>query len=238
MKIKSQWVKNTVQYALSVYHKKNSDQFDFLSFSGKVGSMVIPGTILPKQTETSEFSTQLLFSRTFIDADEGWECIINYQKNDGNPDADFFRVVDNDGTQLFSDSGSAFYSYDGCSTYIFRRLNPLTYHPSTRYWRCRTDLLADAAPRALSKSAASGPLLMTAFMPAGGYRISFAPSAGGKTTVQLFDMLGKLVFSKNVGEITRPVSFTVPEAGMPQTPFIAKFANEKGTVVRKEIPVR
>ncbi len=79
---------------------------------------------------------------------------------------------------------------------------------------------------------------MMTFGTSGDYRISLQPAGGGKTTVQLFDLLGRLIFAKTIDEITRLTSFTIPESGMPRTPFVAKVRDGNGTAVRREVPVR
>lgn len=228
-KVISEPADNQILLQLMMFHKKNSDQYDIFSFSGKVGSMIIPSTLLPEEHINS---IQILCSRTFIDEDDGWECIINDYYETGN--AKFF-IVDNDGTQILTGSGGVAYGFDGKNTYVFQRVGSSYYN--YKFWRFRTNITSASSP-ALAKSVASGPLPMMTFGAAGDYRISFEPSGGGRTTVQLFDMLGKQVFVKTIDEITRPVSFTISESDMPRTPFIAKVRDGKGSTVRREIPVR
>ena len=220
---------NQILLQLMLFHKKNSDQYDIFSFSGKVGSLIIPSTLLPEEHINS---IQILCSRTFIDEDDGWECIINDPYETGR---EKFYLVDNDGTQILSGTGKVAYGFDGKNTYVFQRDVSSSFN--YKVWRFRTNITSASQP-ALTKSVASGPLPMMTFGAAGDYRISFEPSGGGRTTVQLFDMLGKQVFMKTIDDITRPVSFTIPESDMPRTPFIAKVRDGKGSTVRREIPVR
>ena len=104
-------------------------------------------------------------------------------------------------------------------------------------WRFRTDV-SSAPPKGFAKTASSIPNAMMTFGPTGDYRISLTPVSGGKTSVTLFDMLGRCVFSKDIGNLTGPVTYTIPENGVPATPFIAKVKDEKGVLLKKELPVR
>ncbi len=56
--------------------------------------------------------------------------------------------------------------------------------------------------------------------------------------MQLFDLVGRCIFSKQIDNISQHVSFTIPESNLPQTPFIAKVSNSNGSVVKKEIIVK
>jgi hypothetical protein len=80
--------------------------------------------------------------------------------------------------------------------------------------------------------------MMTFGASTGEYRVSLQPAGGGKTSMQLFDMIGRTIFTKIIDDITRPVTFTVPQDNVPRTPFIAKFQDENGLTVQKKIPVR
>ncbi|MBN1576940.1 MAG: hypothetical protein JW913_10325 [Chitinispirillaceae bacterium] len=50
--------------------------------------------------------------------------------------------------------------------------------------------------------------------------------------------MGRLIFTKTIDDLTRPVSFTVPSDNVPRTPFLAKLRDGSGSKVRREIPVR
>jgi hypothetical protein len=52
------------------------------------------------------------------------------------------------------------------------------------------------------------------------------------------DMLGRRIFPKDIGNVLSPVTFTIPENGVPPSPFVTKVQDEKGTVLRKEIPIK
>lgn len=75
-------------------------------------------------------------------------------------------------------------------------------------------------------------------MPDGGYRVSLLPSTGGQTELQLFDIAGRCVFTKMLESVKSPMSFTIPENNIPNSPFIAKVRNGAGSYVQKQVPVR
>jgi hypothetical protein len=72
----------------------------------------------------------------------------------------------------------------------------------------------------------------------GSYRVTLEPTSGGKTQMQLFDLVGRCIFSKQIDDISRSVLFTIPESSLPQTPFITKVSNSNGSIVKKEIIVK
>lgn len=207
--------------------KKNSKQFDIYSFGGKIGTSVIP---IIRETA---ISCNIIFSCNMIDDDAGWEAIVNMSKDNGIG----FFVFDDDGTQLLADSGSAYYGFDGNNTYI------VTY--STKYgnyiydsWRFRTNLSVES-PKSLAKTKLIQSSPMQIYGLSGGdYRVTLSPSSGNQITFQMFDLLGRCVFDKQIQNLTSPVSFTVPEANVPNSPFIAKVNDGNGSVVKKLIPVK
>ena len=126
--------------------------------------------------------------------------------------------------------------FDGNNTYVC--LRNTDYALTFKAWRFRTDITS-AAPPALAKSTSShGPLPMMTFGPAGDYRVSLQPAGGGKTSLQMFDLLGRCIFTKTIDDLTRPVSFTVPAGNVPRTPFVARVRDENGASMQREIPVR
>jgi hypothetical protein len=208
-----------------VYRKKNSNAYDIYSFSGKIGS-----GILPDSTECRRIYVCL--SRTFINDDPAWECLAVYEHYDNTKVFYTFKVFNSDNTVLLSGSGGAGYGYDGQNTYVYS-----TDGSHYKAWRFRTNV-SSSSPNALSKTASSFPHAMMTYGPTGDYRITLAPAGGGKTSVQLFDMLGRNIFSKNIDNITSPMSFTISENNVPQSPFIAKVKDERGVSMKREIPVR
>ena len=209
-------------FFLTAYKNKNSDQYDIYSFTGKIGSIIIRDSLWS--------NSSFLFSQTFIDADPDWECLVTYRIY---PESfSRFKVLDNNGATLLADTGSCIYGYDGQNTYVLQpREN------GCRAWRFRTNV-SSASPNGLAKTSRAIPNAMMTFGPTGDYRITLAPASSGKTSVTLTDMLGRCVFSRDFGNLTSPVTFTIPENGVPPSPFITKVQDEKGTYLRKEIPIR
>jgi hypothetical protein len=160
-----------------------------------------------------------------------------------------FLLVDDDGSTILSDicqdpyndtlRYASNFGFDGNSTYLCVEKSKGTNPSPSPYklYRFRTNI-SPTKPQSLSKKAA-GPNTMMFFGPsAGDYRISLLPSGGGKTSVQLFDMMGRQVFESQVDDITRPFSITIPAEQTSRTPFITRVRDKNGSVVKKEIPVR
>jgi hypothetical protein len=212
-----------------VYKAKNTDRYDFFSFTGKVSSMVIPAATVGV-TEPEYHS--ILFSQTFIDNDTGWECIVNYYDASKNY-AEHFKVFDGNGSLLLSDTGLGTYGFDGFSTYVVQR--PMSMQ--IKAWRFRS-AVSVASPGPLAKTAAGASRAMMTFGMNGDYQIRLAPADGGKTSVKVFDMLGRNIFTKYIDEVRSPVTLTIPESGLPHTPFIAKVQDEMGVTVKREVPIK
>jgi hypothetical protein len=213
-------------YYLFACRKKNTEQFDIFSFGGKIGTVTIPNTI--------GSIINVLLSQTFIDEDAEWESIVDYHLPQDT--RNLFKVLDGNGVVLLSDTGSGRYGFDGQNTYVVTQ-SESALKTTVKAWRFRTNVSV-ASPNTLAKSASAIPHAMMTYGPTGDYRVTIAPTGGGKTSVQVFDMLGRTVFSKNIDNIISPVSFTIPERGLPQSPFIAKVKDEKGMVVKREIPIK
>jgi|WetSurMetagenome_2_1015567.scaffolds.fasta_scaffold143907_2 hypothetical protein len=213
------------------YRRKGSTTVDIFSLSGKIGSVTLP---LVDDIPTAPAYTYL-FSQTIIDADEGWECLRVVKGGSSDP----FTLFDSDGTQLLSDSGTAFYGYDGKDTYVISATHAMASYSIVAYrcWRFRTDV-ASASPSSPLKKTLSSPGPMMTFGAAGNFQVMLQPAGGGKTSVQLFDCIGRLLFDKTIDNITKPTTFTIPEYDVPKTPFIAKFRDNNGNTIRKAIPVR
>ena len=224
---------NDVDVGMEVFacRKIGTRQVDLFSFTGKVGEIILPAVYSDENPGT------FLISQTFIDNDDGWEFIYHYIKKDSETSSvSVFSVFDDDNTVLLSDTGGAMYGFDGNSTYVFTRGEPW-YH-TQKIWRFRTNVSSASSP-ALSKSAASGKMSFMAYGPtAGNYRVRLEPSGNGATSMQLIDMLGRCVFSRQFGNITEPLTFTIPENSMPRTPFVARVQDGKESYVKREIPVR
>jgi hypothetical protein len=213
--------------ALFAEKKKNSNQYDIFSFTGKIASVTIP-------MDPNIFGW-IFFSQFFINNDADWECIFNYS----NDTTLLFKVFNANGTALLSDTGRVIYGYDWQNTYVVRMPQMANFGKKNglKAWRFRTDV-SSSLPNGLAKSAGAFPHAMMTFGPAGDYQIKLAPGSGGKTSVTLTDMLGRRIFSRNVGNVTSPMTFTVPGIEVPPSPFVTKVQDERGTVRKKEIPKR
>jgi hypothetical protein len=175
-----------------------------------------------------------------IDDDNEWESLVNYriQSGTGTTSA-YFKVFDHNGTEILADSGMAFYGFDGNNTYIVnltgnifgRRLN----YDS---WLFRTNISTES-PKTLAKAKSIQQSPMQIYgLPGGDYRVTLTPSSGNQINFQMFDLLGRCVFDKQIENLNRPVSFTVPEGNVPNSPFIAKFNDGNNSIVKKQIPVK
>ena len=209
--------------------KKNSNQYDLYSFAGRIGTSVIP--II---RDSDKIITDVGFSCKMIDDDDSWESIVLYYPL-GKYEERYYKVFDHDGTELLADSGSAFYGFDGNSTYVINYKGRDDY--MTDSWRFRTNL-ASSSP-SLPKTRAATPGLMRIYgQNDGNYRVTLSPSSGNQINFQMFDLLGKCVFSKKINNLTTPQSFVVPGSNVPQSPFIAKVSDKNGSNCKKQIPVR
>ena len=208
--------------------RKNSDQYDIFSLQGKIGSVIIPTSITPRNCARGT----VYVSQTILDNDLGWEYIAfftdttNYEST-----INTFKVIDDNGVMMLSDSGTAYYGYDGINTYV---VSSIGGGIPSKIWKFRSNVSAQAP---LAKSAAAGIQPMMALMPSGDFHVSLQPAAGG-TSVQIFDMMGRQVFNKTIQNINKPTSFNIPSSKLPNCPFISQVSNSNGTFAKKSIPVR
>jgi hypothetical protein len=176
------------------------------------------------------YSTSIYLSQFYLDNDSGWECILNYvDTSAGNYTADRFKVIDDNGTQLLADNGLASYAFDGSNSYVrsFTR-------PNYKTWRFRTGVQGVA--KSLAKNAAEIQPGYS-FEPTGALNINFQPLGNGQTSIQLMDLLGRVVYS---GVLPKGFAgnLTIPETSLPKSPFISKVTTNNKDYVRKLIPVR
>jgi hypothetical protein len=215
-----------IQTYLIPFLKKNSNKIDIYSLNGYIGSSVIP---IIKEEKVF----QILLSCKIIDDDDGWESIVWYSKNEIEI---YFKVFDDAGDELLADSGRALYAADLNNTFVVTwRPGSFPYYDS---WRFRTNLSSES-PKSLAKtkSIQSSPMQIYG-LSGGDYRVTLSPSSGNQINFQMFDLLGRCVFDKQIQNLTSPVSFTVPEENVPNSPFIAKVNDGNGSVVKKQIPVK
>jgi hypothetical protein len=207
--------------------KKNSNQYDIFSFTGKIGSIIIP------LLSDSIGDARVFISQTFINNDDGWESIVDYYNRDG---AFLFKLYNENGNVLLSDSGEAFYWFDGQNTYVSSHYGGYTRPVIIKTWKFRSNISSSFSP-GLGKTAGQSVPIMQ-FGPTGDMRVSLQPASGGKTSVQLFDMLGRIVYTKIVDNINQAVSFTVLSNQVPNSPFLSKVKNGNGTNVQTMFPMR
>jgi hypothetical protein len=193
-------------------------------FFVKVGSFPIP---IPPAGVTIN---GIYFSQTFLDNDSGWEIVANFVDTLNWKQS--FKVLDETGKVLVSDTGRAFYTSDGQNTYI---ISTVVADYSYKLWKFRSNIFSSSQPLAKSSSSAPGPLMT--YMPSGDLRVHLQSAAGG-ASIQIFDMLGRQIFSETIRNITKPSTFTIPSSGMPNSPFVARVNSTNGSCVRKGMPVR
>jgi hypothetical protein len=199
---------------------KNSNQYDIYALEGKAGTVTI-------NIPSNAYTCLAIISQTILDNDDGWEYILNYV--DTITGHWMFTVVDDNNAVLLSDSGMANYGFDGQNTYVMSYLND----GSLKIWKFRSNV-SSASPGLAKTSASAAPIM--ALMPSGDFRINLAPSANGQTSIQLFDMLGRLVFAKNIQDMRTQTSYVIPSNNIPKSPFITKVNNGNGVFYQKEIP--
>ena len=200
---------------------KNTNQYDIYTLEGKVGTVTI-------NIPNGAIVNAAIISQTILDNDDGWEYILNY--SDSISYQNKFEIVDDNNAVLLSDSGYANYGFDGQNTYI---ISINDYGESVKVWKFRSNV-SSISP-GLAKSLPSASPIM-ALMPSGNFRINLSPSSNGQTSIQLFDMLGKLIFTKNIQDIKSQSSFTIPSSNIPKSPFITKVNNGNSVFYQKEIP--
>jgi hypothetical protein len=210
-----------------VFRKKNSNQYDIYSFEGKCGTSTIPETSYPDDGASG------ILSQTMIDDDVGWESIVNYHWYKDNIACNKFKVFDDNGTELLSDSGNGAYGFDGKNTYI---VSCTDYH--IKSWRFRTNIMnTSSSSLAKTKAVQSSPMQIYG-LSGGDYRVTLSPSNGNQLSFQMFDLMGRCVLSKQINNLTSPVSFIIPENNVPKSPFIAKVNDGNQSFYKKQIPVR
>jgi hypothetical protein len=223
---------NSSPMVVQAFRKKNSNQFDLYTFSGKIGTSVVP--II---NGYDIYVSSIIFSRDLVDDDASWESIINYRKESvSDLSIKTFKVFDDDGTELLADTLNAYYGFDGNSTYIIA-CNGERQNFSYDSWRFRTNIASSSSSLAKAQAVSTG-LMRIYGQDDGNYRVTLSPSSGNQVNFQMFDLLGRCVFSKQINNITSPQSFTIPESNIPNSPFIAKVSDKNGSLYKKQIPVR
>ena len=209
---------------ISAYRLKNTDKCDLYSFSGKIATITVADKI--EGIQLSQF---------FIDDDAGWEYIGSWLDRESSILKS--TVFDENGNELLYDSGGAFYGYDGQNTYVCYYTMDQVETRNYKVWRFRTNVTS-SVPQNLSKASSARlqrPIIT--YCSSGNYRVSLKPVSGGKTSVQICDLMGRLTFSKVFDELKETTTFTVPTGNVPQTPFITRATNENGQSVQATLPL-
>ena len=210
------------------FRKKNSNEIDIYSYTGKCGTSVFPQ--LPPHPESSPNYTVFL-SQTYVDNDPQWEAILIFNREKR------FLLLDHDGAELLRDSiTDVGYGFDGNSTYIVAKNRESRWGFKT--WRLRTNISSAASPSLGKKKAASPGTMVVHGLNDGNYRVTLTPSSGNGAIFQLHDLLGRCLLSKSIKDFNGPVTFTIPNEQVPKTPFIAETKSEGSALRKKVIPVK
>lgn len=206
---------------LRVYRKKNSNEFDIYCFGQKLGTAVV---------SSAEKYSNISFSKEWIDSDAGWEAICSYHSPTDN-EINLFKILDDDGFELLSDTGSIlYYRFDGINTYIVKEPDKL--------WRLRTNV-SNSSSQALAKTKSLPIQHFQIFSQNNGsYQVRLSPSSGDCFNFQLFDLTGRLLFTKQIINNGSGTTFNIPASNVSQSPFIAKVSDGKNSLYKKQIPVR
>lgn len=129
---------------------------------------------------------------------------------------------------MLTDTGFAFYCYDGQNTYV-----GVNTGYSSKFWRFRSNINSTTQP--LAKSLVSSPAPIMALMPQGDLRVTLEPATCSQMHVQLFDMLGRQIYSRNITPVTSKVSFTIPTHGMANNQFFVRVNDGNSNFIKKEI---
>ncbi|NLW30501.1 MAG: hypothetical protein GXY77_03490 [Fibrobacter sp.] len=208
------------------FRKKNSNEIDIYSYTGKCGTSVFP-QLPPYPDGLTEY--QVFLSQTYVDDDPQWEALLILSNE--------FLLLDHDGTELLRDSGTTDvgYGFDGNSTYIVAKNGP---EWGFKTWRLRTNISSTASPSLGKKKAASPGTMIVHGLNDGNYRVTLTPSSGNGAIFQLHDLLGRCLLTKSIKDFNGPVTFTIPNDKVPKTPFIAETKSEGSALRKKVIPVK
>lgn len=175
---------------VAAYRRKNSDCFDIYSFEGKCGTSRIP------LVNDSSYSYWIFFSCTMIDEDTGWESMVNiYEFYEAS-----FKIYDEDGVEILSDSGHAYYGFDGNNTYV---LNPNPVPIKT--WRFRTNIVSSSSSLAKSKNISNSQMQVFGNF----LKASLSPAKDGSIGLEIYDLSGNLLSSKLITDISESVTFPI-----------------------------
>jgi hypothetical protein len=206
----------------------------FQSTSDPLNCYTTPTVTFQRPAFSKPYSS-VTFTQTWADQDNGWEKLFSYY--DGTTK---FALVDDNGSVLVSDTGSAdFQLYNG-TTYLvssFSKSDP--GNDSNRIvhrkvWKFRTGVIG--TQKAAAKTMANiGPQI--ANTPAGDLRIDFEKTGSDKLELRIFDLGGRLAFHKVLPPFSGVKSLVVPAANLPRSPYIADIKQGSAEFSKKQIPV-
>jgi len=215
------------------YRKKGTNQVDVFSFLGKIGQFTLVDNY------DNIYCRSILVSRKFIDIDDGWECIYNIIDATNQS---LFKVVDDNGQTLLSDSGNGLYGFDGSSTYVFNEGFGLNFTASQnqetfKVWRFRNDV--NSANPNLSKKTFTTNSQFYMFGPStDNFYLRINPTNSNDFSIQLFDLLGRLIYTHNLDNVTTPITISIPENKTPNSAIIAKIKGNSGSTSSRVLPIR
>lgn len=215
------------------FRRKNSDQFDIYSFAGKMATVTVP--IVSTQELNGEIN--ILFSQNMLDIDDGWESIVNYSLFDNYVDTSFFKVYDDDKTELLADNGIVSYGFDGKNTYVLVGSHIRFSSSHIKAWQFRTNIQNSSSQNLAKKAASQSPIQIIGHS-GGDYRVTLSPTNGNQIDFQMFDLMGRCVFARKINNLISPVTFTVHENIIPASPFITKVSDGENNYYKRQVPVR
>ncbi len=215
--------------------KKDSSAIDIYNYLGTMVSFNIP-----RSWNQSKYILEFFIYKGFITNDSAWAFVID-EIDSSRVDSALtlsasFKVYNINGTLLLSGQGGGNFGTDGVRTYFIAEnayVNPATY----KVWVFRTNIGAVLPGAAKQRAGVAAPSYSIA--PSGALRVNFQPLGNGKTSIQLFDMVGRTVYAGIVPTTAgAPSSFTIPAANVPVSPFVAKISSGGAAVSEKIIPMR
>ena len=234
--LQSYKVVNTFPRLSSVYLNKITNQYDIFIKGEKVSSFSIINPINNRSVVMPRLATQTIFN-----SDMDWEVLWDIADT-VTAKVGMLLCTSGGATIWQSQSNESCFAstslyYDGTYIYIeawYNNGNKI----SIRYYRFHPSI--SSTNPGLSKSAFSSkvpvPVFSTGY--AGDIKIKLAQSPAGATTVSVFNLLGRQLFSQTVPNLKKDITFTIPSQSVPGSPIIGRVQNVHGQSTAKTIPVR
>ncbi len=202
--------------------RKGTNDIDIFTSTGKTNTIRAPASMSLSARSTQRI---VVVSQTYINNDSLYEfLLINLDSlvSLGYNSA----LYDNSGKRLWSEKGYASLEFDGKNTFIY-----IATTSTVKIWVFRTDIAA-SSPLAKTSSNRYEPFIN--YLPMNGLNIKIDFSNHNTAFVQLFDMLGRLVYSQAIEKN----STIIQRQHIPLSPFFAKInyqASEKAGFI---VPVK